>query len=213
MLSEKDHISYLSQALQLARKSPALATNFRVGAIIVSNPTPENSSPTVLATGYTLELAGNTHAEQCALAKLASKFEVPEDELSTVLDSNLNAVLYTTLEPCAKRLSGNIPCVDRILATRGSSLDSSKGIRKVIFGAKEPNTFVQNSQSCRKMTDAGLSWEYIPSMEEEILLVAKEGHNQSPNETNVDDISSAERKRQEGLPRNPKKRMMEAPPG
>ena len=222
-MSEQIHIKYLQQALSEARNSPPKPSNFRVGCVIVSNRDP--SSPVVLSTGYTLELPGNTHAEQSALLKLAAINSTDESGLPEVFTAELNATLYTTLEPCGKRLSGNLPCVQRIIATRQGS--SQGGIRKVIFGAKEPGTFVQDSQSCRLLTEAGIEWEYIPALEAEILSVAMEGHDKKPNAqpsvgtqpqseqaqpkkvTNVDDISAEERKRQEEQPRNPKKRMME----
>jgi pyrimidine deaminase RibD-like protein len=207
--SVEDHLSYLRQALELARKSPPKPTNFRVGALLVSYPDNDASSAKVLSTGYTLELEGNTHAEQCALAKLASQHSIAESELSKELTAEANVTLYTTLEPCGVRLSGNTPCVRRIIATRSPSHDEG-GIRKVIFGAKEPGTFVRDSESCRMLSDAGVEWEYIGALNDEILAVAKEGHKQ---ETNVDDITEEERRRQEAIPRNPKKRMMEVPLG
>ena len=102
----------------------------------------------------------------------------------------------------------------------------------MIFGAKEPGTFVKDSQSCRLLTEAGIEWEYVPTLEDEILRIAMEGHetkvlaqdakmNSAANDKahhaesrgiNVDDISPEERMRQEAVPRNPKKRMMEEPP-
>jgi len=212
------HLFYLQQALKLSHLSPPKPTNFRVGAVLVSFPSPSpaqsTSHPTVLSTGYTLELPGNTHAEQCALLKLASEHQSLESELHTILVPALNVTLYTTLEPCGKRLSGNKSCVERIIETRKSP---SSGIRRVIFGAKEPGTFVQDSASCKMMDEAGVEWKYVPGLEEEILKVAKAGHGQEEERqenmgTNVDDISVEERKRQEAMPRNPKKRMMEAPP-
>ena len=224
---ELTHLQFLEQALAEARKSPLLPSNFRVGCVIVSLKSP--TSPLVLSTGYTLELNGNTHAEQCALSKLAAPLNVTESSLSSILPPSLNAILYTTLEPCGKRLSGNTPCVQRIIGTRTDNPEG--GIRKVIFGAKEPGTFVQDSQSCRMLTEAGVDWEYVEGLDQEILEVAMEGHKSSndqeeqkkvegkqsysseqPGGTNVDDISPEERKRQEAQPRNPKKRMMEAPP-
>ena len=222
------HLQFLEQALSEARKSPPKPTNFRVGCVIVS--LESSSSPSILSTGYTLELEGNTHAEQCALSKLASSRGVSESSLPSVLAPQLKAILYTTLEPCGKRLSGNTPCVQRIIATRKDN--SEGGIRKVIFGAKEPGTFVENSQSFRLLADAGVDWEYVEGLDKEILKVAMEGHeqkkdqrdqkkehdkqsksSQQPEGTNLDDISPEERRRQEAQPRNPKKRMMEAPPG
>jgi pyrimidine deaminase RibD-like protein len=217
MLSVDDHLRHLQQALELARKSPPKSTNFRVGAIIVSNPLTEGSNPQVLSTGYTLELPGNTHAEQCALSKLASQHNIAETELYSVLTNEANATLYTTLEPCGKRLSGSLPCVHRIISTRhnpsgGPNPQGGKGgIRKVIFGAKEPGTFVRNSESCRMMDEAGIEWEYVEGLQDEILVVAKEGHDTVAKGTNVDNIDEDERKRQEQIPRNPKKRMMEIP--
>jgi pyrimidine deaminase RibD-like protein len=224
------HLRYIREALNEARRSPPKPSNFRVGCVIVSFQEP--SSPSILSAGYTLELEGNTHAEQCALAKLAATHGIPEAAVGSILTPTVNAVLYTTLEPCGKRLSGNTPCVQRIIATQEA--DPKGGVRKVIFGAKEPGTFVQDSQSCRMLTKAGIEWEYIPGLEDEILSVAMEGHAQKEQSgahepkadttdqpaqerkaqgTNVDDISPEERKRQEAQPRNPKKRMMEAPPG
>ena len=214
--STEDHLSYLRQALDLARKSPPKPTNFRVGALLVSYPDDIVSSAKVLSTGYTLELEGNTHAEQCALTKLASQHSIPESQLGSVLTPEANVTLYTSLEPCGVRLSGNTPCVQRIIATRGLPYQSDSaggnagGIRKVIFGAKEPGTFVKDSESCRMMTEAAIDWEYIPDLNDEILAVAKEGHKQ---ETNIDNVSEEERRRQEAIPRNPKKRMMEVPLG
>jgi pyrimidine deaminase RibD-like protein len=205
--SREDDLLYLRQALDLARKSPAKPTNFRVGALLVSFPDNDASSAEVLSTGYTLELEGNTHAEQCALAKLAAQHSIAEPELCKILTSEANVTLYTTLEPCSIRLSGNMPCVQRIIATRNPS-GSVGGIRKVIFGAKEPGIFVKDSESCQIMSEAGIEWEYVDGLRDEILAVAKEGHKQ---ETNVDNITEEERKRQEALPRNPKKRMMEVP--
>jgi pyrimidine deaminase RibD-like protein len=51
--------------------------------------------------------------------------------------------MYTTMEPCSKRVSGNSPCVARILATRdyGNSRAGCKVIR-VYVGAMEPSNFV-----------------------------------------------------------------------
>lgn len=222
------HVKYLRSALNEARKSPPKPTNFRVGCILVSFENP--SSPQIISTGYTLELPGNTHAEQCALSKLATSHAVPESSLSDILTPSKKFWLYTSLEPCGQRLSGNTPCVRRIIATRANS--SEGGIRKVIFGAKEPGTFVKDSQSCKLLTEAGIEWEYVPTLEDEILRIAMEGHEtkvlaQDAKEnsaaskkasdvvsrgTNVDDISPEERKRQEAVPRNPKKRMMEESP-
>lgn len=211
MLSTQDHLAYLRQALDLAHRSPSGPTNFRVGAILVSDPQNEGQKPTVISTGYTLELPGNTHAEQCAITKLAAHYGIAESQLPTKLTPEMNATLYTTMEPCGKRLSGNLPCVQRIIATRGENARSCQGgIRRVIFGAKEPGIFIRESRSCQMMDEAGVEWEHVEGLQDQILSVAKAGHDAVRDpETNVDDIDEEERKRQEQTPRNSKKRMME----
>jgi pyrimidine deaminase RibD-like protein len=221
--TRESHIACLRKCLDLARRSPPKPSNFRVGAVLCSYAGVDTGRlPSIFTTGYTLELEGNTHAEQCALDKLVAG---KEHELQDVLTPEADTILYTSLEPCSLRLSGNLPCVQRIIATRRDN--SAGGIRKVVFGAKEPGTFVKDSKSCQLLSEAGIDWEYISDLEEEILSIAMEGHVKKPEEkvvrqprsqqgssgeqrgTNVDDISAEERKRQEALPRNPKKRMME----
>ncbi|KAK4947304.1 hypothetical protein LTR10_013672 [Elasticomyces elasticus] len=221
--AKQTHLHYLSQALDLARLSPPKPTNFRVGCVIVACPTSTSAEASqahqaqgqgrVLSTGYTLELEGNTHAEQCALSKLAAQHGTDEAHLHglDVLSANRNVTLYTTLEPCGLRLSGNKPCVERIIDIR----KSGGGIGKVIFGAREPGTFVKDSKSLMRLDEAGVPWEFVPDLQDEILKVAKEGHNKPASteaqgqKAGLDDISADERRRHEQLPRNPKKRMME----
>ncbi|GLA00256.1 hypothetical protein AnigIFM60653_008315 [Aspergillus niger] len=218
------HLHYMTQCLALARKAPALPTNFRVGALLLSrsttDTTPTYSSDILLSTGYTMELAGNTHAEQCCLSNYASVHGVPDEQVHTVLphnDPERKLVMYVTMEPCGKRLSGNAPCVERIINTRQGG--EGRGIHKVYFGVKEPGTFVGESEGVRRLEEAGVEWEVVPGLEREILEVAVEGHEKEKREEEVrsalegvkTDIepSEEERRRQETQPRNPKKRMME----
>lgn len=149
-------------ALSLASKSPPKSTNFRVGAILL-----DCSTNTIITTGYTLELQGNTHAEQCCLLKLSEKHQVPEELLSEVLPKN--TVLYTTVEPCAKRLSGNRPCVERILRLANK-------IQVVYVGVKEPETFVGENEGRARLEEAGIKVVLVEGLEEEILEIATAGH-------------------------------------
>ena len=94
----------------------------------------------VLSTGWSLELPdnnpadpGKTHAEQCCFIKISQKYNLAEARLGEVLPKN--TVLYTTMEPCNKRLSGNKPCVDRILGLKGS-------IKAVYIGIKKPENLL-----------------------------------------------------------------------
>ncbi|OGE51553.1 hypothetical protein PENARI_c013G08598 [Penicillium arizonense] len=81
------HTAYIKKCLALAEKSPPRPTNFRVGALLLSR---KDNDPTftddrILSTGYTMELAGNTHAEQCCFSNYAAVHNVPDDQVSTVL--------------------------------------------------------------------------------------------------------------------------------
>ncbi|KAI8635584.1 cytidine deaminase-like protein [Xylariaceae sp. FL1651] len=160
------HEGYMRLALSLAIKSPPKPTNYRVGAVVVNTATNE-----VLATGYTLELPGNTHAEQCCLEKLAEKYSVTVTDLGEALPDTV--VLYTTMEPCSQRLSGNAPCVDRILAV-------GKRINTVYVGVQEPETFISANSSRRKLEDAGIGVVHVGGLEREILEVATAGHEKPP---------------------------------
>lgn len=157
-----DHRSYMERALNLARKSPPKPTNYCVGAVIV-----DQTTNTVLADGYTLELEGNTHAEQCCLIKLSERYKVPEEQLKDVLPRNL--AIYTTVEPCSKRLSGNKPCAERILRLAGV-------IDVVYVGVMEPKKFVEENTGRAALEKAGVRFEHVGGMEEEILRVARSGH-------------------------------------
>ncbi|KAI1741720.1 cytidine deaminase-like protein [Xylaria scruposa] len=160
-----DHEGYMRLALSLATKSPPKPTNYRVGAVMVDAATNK-----VLATGYTLELPGNTHAEQCCIEKLAQKHGVTGTHLADVLPEAVT--LYTTVEPCSERLSGNKPCVDRILAI-------GNRIKTVYVGVQEPDTFVSGNSSRRKLENAGIKVQLVSGLEKDILEVATAGHETS----------------------------------
>lgn len=161
-IKPNDHRAYMEYALAQAKKSPPKPTNYAVGAVLV-----DASSNTILADGYTLELQGNTHAEQCCLMKLSTKYDVPEEKLGQVLPPNL--ALYTTVEPCSKRLSGNIPCAERILRLAGV-------IKTVYVGVLEPKKFVQENTGRSALEEAGVHFVHVGGLEDEILAVAKAGH-------------------------------------
>jgi pyrimidine deaminase RibD-like protein len=223
--SESSHLQYLRQCLILAEQSPPRPTNFRVGALLVLRhdtvePTADDK---VLSTGYTMELPGNTHAEQCCLQNYAAAHNVFEEQVADAFPpeaerNGRKLLLYVTMEPCGVRLSGNTPCVQRIIQTRddSSSGKGRGGVDKVYFGVKEPGTFVGESQGCKMLSKAGVQWEFVPGLENDILAVATAGHKQQNKQqeadergTNIEAISQEERERQEKLPRNPKKRMMD----
>ncbi|KAI5304203.1 hypothetical protein KEM56_006743 [Ascosphaera pollenicola] len=246
------HLAYIRRCLDLARLSPPKPTNFRVGSILLyRQPKPSSQSKnksktktkssetstsipavasdtyedTILSTGYTLELEGNTHAEQCCLAKYGAGADAATKASATTTTTTTGdgeTIMYVTMEPCGKRLSGNEPCAKRIAATRSSSSASSLRIDKVYFGVKEPGTFVRQSIGCKLLDEAGVDWELVQGLEREILSVATEGHVKSDEERErevleaeatkigAEDMSAKQRTRQAGVQRNPMKRMMEA---
>jgi pyrimidine deaminase RibD-like protein len=166
-VTKDEHETYIAYALNLAKLSPPRPTNFRVGALIV-----DEDTNTILSNGYTLELEGNTHAEQCAIQKLCDTLKCNVEALGDKLPPN--TVLYTTLEPCSKRLSGNKPCVERILDIKRSN--GKPGISAVYVGVLEPETFVQGNDGKQRLQSAGVKVQLITGHEAEILQVAKEGH-------------------------------------
>ncbi|KAF2141466.1 uncharacterized protein K452DRAFT_327129 [Aplosporella prunicola CBS 121167] len=167
--STLDHESYMRLAISEARKSPPQPTNFCVGAVLVNERTGD-----ILATGYTLELPGNTHAEQCALQKYAEAHELPEERVGEVLPPQ--CAVYTTMEPCAQRLSGNLPCVDRLLRARREQDGKAVGVVKVFSGVREPETFVGENVGRKRLGDGGVECILVSGFEEEILGVATAGH-------------------------------------
>jgi pyrimidine deaminase RibD-like protein len=83
----------------------------------------------------------------------------------------MDTVLYTTMEPCIKRLSGNKSCVDRIV--------EAKRIRKVYVGVLEPEKFVEENNGRRVLETAGIQYAHLPGLEHEILEVATAGHEKT----------------------------------
>lgn len=161
-----DHERYMRLALSIAEKSVPRSTNFRVGAVLVDEATNE-----ILSTGYTLELPGNTHAEQCCLDKYCGMKGVSVDHIGNVLPKQ--SALYTTMEPCDRRASGNVPCTERILKTKSGI---GGGIKTVYLGVKEPIIFVGENTGRMKLEEGGVTCVHVSGLEEEILKVATAGH-------------------------------------
>ena len=92
-----------------------------------------------------------------------------EAQIAEVLPEN--TVLYTTMEPCNKRLSGSATCVDRILRLNGA-------IKVVYVGVREPDTFVGENlgTGLKRLEEAGIKVEFVEGMKERILKVSTAGH-------------------------------------
>lgn len=158
-MAKPDDSKFLSLALDEARKCIPTSTAYCVGCVIV-----HPVSRKVLATGYSRQLPGNTHAEENALAK----FELCRDEI----DSDTKGLdMYATMEPCSERLSGNKSCTDRILEARGL-------IGRVVLGVREPDTFVR-CVGVEKLQERGIVVirNENEELERECLEVARRGHD------------------------------------
>ena len=86
-------------------------------------------------------------------------------------------VLYTTMEPCHKRASGNGPCTETILAFEADTYYGK--IEKVYVGVKEPEKFVGENVGRARLEEMGVEYIHIPGLETEILAVATAGHSKS----------------------------------
>ena len=160
-IKSKDHEGYMQYALSLAKQALPKPTNFCVGAVLV-----QEGTNRILTTGYTMELPGNTHAEQCCIMKM-------EENIPQEGKTSGRLVLYTTMEPCNKRASGNVPCADTILKTKDLS---NGGIKAVYVGVQEPEKFVGHNTGRKKLDEAGIEYHHVSGLEDEILAVATAGH-------------------------------------
>lgn len=129
---------FMRLAIAEAHKSIPSENAFCVGCVVVHD-------GQVLATGFSRELPGNTHAEQVALHKL--EFDAP------------GATVYTTMEPCSVRVSGNTPCVQSCLRAH---------ISRVVIGVMEPKNFVV-CEGVSLLRDSGVDVELLQGLEAECL--------------------------------------------
>lgn len=152
-ISSDHRISWLSEALGLAKKCEPTSTAYNVGCVI----TTDGSDPRRVADGYSRELPGNTHAEECAINKL-TMFSEP-------------LVLYSTMEPCSTRLSGKESCTKRILAC--------PMIRTVVIGVREPDKFVK-CEGVDELREHGVVVLFgdDEQLAEEALKLATIGHHE-----------------------------------
>ncbi|KAF9999383.1 hypothetical protein BGZ65_005243, partial [Modicella reniformis] len=170
-------------AIEQANLCVPVSSGYSVGAVLVqeahSNPNsdlPQEDRFRVVTTGYSRELPGNTHAEECCLMKLASlEEEVKEEEKDIGVKAGEGSgagtgvgtsnqkkewIMYTTMEPCSKRLSGNRPCADLLIES---------GVRRVYVGIREPDHFVKKVVGVEKMAEKGVEVIHIQGFEKECL--------------------------------------------
>ncbi len=157
---------FMSLCVELAGRSRPVDTAYCVGAVLVTS-----SSRKVVATGFSRELLGNTHAEECCFIKLheardsfLSGSPSVRDSASDQLDSAAEAIdrgedleLFTTMEPCSQRLSGKLSCTARIL--------QNPSVRRVVVGTLEPANFVR-CRGVQTLREAGIVVDILHGWEE-----------------------------------------------
>ena len=132
-LSPRD-LDQLKRACELAHSCEPVASAYNVGAVLC------DAAGAVLATGYSRELPGNTHAEECCFIKA--------DGDPSLRSRVRGGTIYSSMEPCSRRLSGKVPCTVRCIEA---------GVARVVLAVKEPDTFVRDCAGVSELVEAGLS--------------------------------------------------------
>ncbi|RKP05490.1 cytidine deaminase-like protein, partial [Thamnocephalis sphaerospora] len=125
---------FMRLAIAEACRCRPVPSAYNVGAVL-AHATGAAHGMTILATGYSRELPGNTHAEECCLLKLAPELVQQLGSMDAANAPHRQVTLYTTMEPCVRRLSGRPSCTERLL--------TAHWIRRIVLGVREPPTFVQ----------------------------------------------------------------------
>ncbi|KAF4343917.1 hypothetical protein FBEOM_2152 [Fusarium beomiforme] len=166
-------------AISQAKKSPPAANKFCVGAVLV-----DADKGKVLSTGYSLGYPrdykgdpGTTHIEQCCFLEIADEHNLPEERIHQVLPEN--TALYTTMEPCNERLSGNMTCVTRILRLK-------RAIRTVYVGIREPGTIIANNNGQERLEANGVKVVQAFSAQNEKETHDTNGYEFGAGNTNID---------------------------
>eukprot|EP01135_Chromosphaera_perkinsii_P005236 Nk52_evm5s327 gene=Nk52_evmTU5s327 len=166
-------VEWMKKACLQADRSIPVSSAYCVGCVITrrGDGMGNEEEEEEVACGFSREIPGNTHAEECALIKLQE--EEREEEGKCV-----DLCLYTTMEPCSERNSGRCPCVTRILEfnrnnnkkkKRKKEMEGGLCIRKVVIGVLEPARFVEKCTGMDQLIQEGIEVIVIKGMEQECL--------------------------------------------
>lgn len=139
-LAHTDDRRWMQLAIELTYQCPRTDNAYAVGAVIV------DVAGTEISRGYSRETDPKIHAEESALTKLA--LDDPR------LDG---ATIYSTLEPCAVRMSRPKGCAQLIV---------DAGIRRAVIAWREPALFVSDQQGVEMLRTAGVIVDELPEMAE-----------------------------------------------
>jgi pyrimidine deaminase RibD-like protein len=141
----RDDRELLARAVELAGRCPPSETAFSVGALVV------DAAGTVLAESWSRRRDPHDHAEEGALRRVA---DADASRLAT-------ATLYSSLEPCSRRLSRPVSCTALILAA---------GVRRVVFALREPAVFV-DGRGAEELSAAGVAVVERPDLADGVRAV------------------------------------------
>lgn len=139
-MAQLDDHRWMTRAIELAYRCPPATGAYSVGAVIVD----ENNEE--IAFGFSREVDDAVHAEESALAKIASD----DPRLAT-------ATIYSTLEPCSQRKSRPRTCTQLILEAK---------IPRVVIAWREPSLFVADCQGYELLAEAGVTVVELPELGE-----------------------------------------------
>lgn len=138
---------WIEYVINLSKKSPISDTAFIVGAALV------DKEGNLIAYGFSAETNSNIHAEEIVFEKIKDK----NIDLS-------ETTLYTSLEPCNRRLSKTESCVDLIL---------KYGVNRIVFAATEPPIFVEG-QGAKRLKEEGVDVVQLAEYENEVIKIQSE---------------------------------------
>ncbi len=145
-VSDEDELrdeEYMELAIAVSRHSEPSPNCYRVGAVVVS----ESGE---VFDGYTLETSPTHHAEQAAI------FKAKEAGVDL-----RGATIYSSMEPCSKRMSEPVSC---------SQLIIENGFSRAVFALYEPSHFV-NCEGAYNMRHSGLEVKYMPQYAKKVRKI------------------------------------------
>ncbi|KAI8049492.1 cytidine deaminase-like protein [Syncephalis plumigaleata] len=152
---------FMKLAIAEANKATPVETAYNVGALLVI---PDSLSTALAANDIPADadrIKGNTHAEECCLLKLSLESQNQLDAAVSTATITPPITMYTTMEPCARRLSGRPSCTQRLLAV--------SWIQRIVVGVREPSTFVKDVDGIEQLRAAGRTVDILHGLEEACL--------------------------------------------
>ncbi len=149
---QETNFELLLQAIELSKKCPPSKDAFSVGAILL------DATGNKIANGYSRENGPKEHAEEVTLSKATKSGQ-----------NTRGGTMFSSLEPCGKRLSGKTSCAELLIAA---------GVSRVVYALAEPPTFVAPTGDS-KLRAAGIEVIILPELDAAAQAINK--HLACPN--------------------------------